>query len=152
MTVNGEFQVKLGISSDNASTPWRIYKIELFVRDPEEPGEEKTTRRGIHLESFPVSLSLSRTRASSSSTSKWTFFIRQRSVSSIFRSKYWRISSKIGFWPRRNLSLTSIDISVSESSHSIFFLDHLHSFNLDYYCQTLRLQILYEQVNMLDER
>ena len=40
ITVDGEFQVKLGITDDKASTPWRLYKIELFVRDPEEPGRE----------------------------------------------------------------------------------------------------------------
>ena len=40
ITVDGEFQVKLGITDDKASTPWRLYKIELFVRDPEEPGKE----------------------------------------------------------------------------------------------------------------
>lgn len=39
ITVDGEFQVKLGIMDDKVSTPWRLYQIELFIRDPEEPGK-----------------------------------------------------------------------------------------------------------------
>jgi hypothetical protein len=38
LTVDGEFEVKLGITSDNLSTPWQIYKTTLFLRDLEEPG------------------------------------------------------------------------------------------------------------------
>ena len=38
LTVDGEFEVKLGIINDNLSSPWRIYKTKLFLQDPEEPG------------------------------------------------------------------------------------------------------------------
>jgi hypothetical protein len=39
LTVNNEFQMKLGITSDELTSPWVLYKIEVFVRDSEEPGQ-----------------------------------------------------------------------------------------------------------------
>lgn len=39
MAVEGEFEVKLGITSDNLFAPWYVYKTKLFLRDPEEPGK-----------------------------------------------------------------------------------------------------------------
>ncbi len=38
LAVDGEFEVKLGITSDNLFAPWHVYKTKLFLRDPEEPG------------------------------------------------------------------------------------------------------------------
>ena len=38
LAVEGEFEVKLGITSDNLFAPWHVYKTKLFLRDPEEPG------------------------------------------------------------------------------------------------------------------
>jgi len=38
LAVEGEFEVKLGITSDNIFAPWHVYKTKLFLRDPEEPG------------------------------------------------------------------------------------------------------------------
>ena len=38
LAVEGEFEVKLGITSDNLFAPWYVYKTKLFLRDPEEPG------------------------------------------------------------------------------------------------------------------
>ena len=43
LAVEGEFEVKLGITSDNLFAPWHVYKTKLFLRDPEEPGEIDTT-------------------------------------------------------------------------------------------------------------
>lgn len=40
LAVEGEFEVKLGITSDNLFAPWHVYKTKLFLRDPEEPGRE----------------------------------------------------------------------------------------------------------------
>jgi hypothetical protein len=41
LSVHGEFEVKLGITSDSSLSPWHIYKTELFVRDSEEPGRSR---------------------------------------------------------------------------------------------------------------
>jgi hypothetical protein len=38
LAVEGEFEVKLGITNDNLFAPWHVYKTKLFLRDPEEPG------------------------------------------------------------------------------------------------------------------
>ncbi|CAF0742948.1 unnamed protein product [Adineta ricciae] len=40
LAVEGEFEVKLGITSDNLFAPWHVYKTKLFLRDPEEPEQE----------------------------------------------------------------------------------------------------------------
>lgn len=40
LAVDGEFEVKLGITSDNLFAPWHVYKTRLFLRDPEEPEQE----------------------------------------------------------------------------------------------------------------
>ncbi|CAF2842556.1 unnamed protein product [Rotaria sp. Silwood2] len=37
LTVDREFEVKLGITNDNLSSPWRLYQTKLFLQDPEEP-------------------------------------------------------------------------------------------------------------------
>jgi hypothetical protein len=41
LAVEGEFEVKLGITNDNLFAPWHVYKTKLFLRDPEEPGINK---------------------------------------------------------------------------------------------------------------
>ncbi len=41
LAVDGEFEVKLGITSDNLFAPWHLYKTKLFLRDPEEPGTKQ---------------------------------------------------------------------------------------------------------------
>lgn len=38
LTVEREFEVKLGIINDNLSSSWRLYQTKLFLQDPEEPG------------------------------------------------------------------------------------------------------------------
>lgn len=38
LAVEGEFEVKLGVMSDNLFASWHVYKTKLFLRDPEEPG------------------------------------------------------------------------------------------------------------------
>jgi len=38
LTVDGEFEVKLGVINDNLSSSWHVYQIKLFLRDTEEPG------------------------------------------------------------------------------------------------------------------
>ncbi|CAF0730411.1 unnamed protein product [Rotaria sp. Silwood1] len=40
LAVDGEFEVKLGIKSDNLFASWHVYKTKLFLRDPEEPEQE----------------------------------------------------------------------------------------------------------------
>lgn len=40
LAVDGEFEVKLSVKSDNLFAPWHIYKTKLFLRDPEEPEQE----------------------------------------------------------------------------------------------------------------
>jgi len=40
LRVDGEFEVKLGVTSDNNSAPWRVYKVQLFIKDLEEPEEK----------------------------------------------------------------------------------------------------------------
>ncbi|CAF4216159.1 unnamed protein product, partial [Rotaria magnacalcarata] len=40
LTVDGEFEVKLGITNDNLSSSWRLYQTKLFVQDPEEPEQD----------------------------------------------------------------------------------------------------------------
>ncbi|CAF2044531.1 unnamed protein product [Rotaria magnacalcarata] len=40
LAVDGEFEVKLGITSDNLFASWHLYKTKLFLRDPEEPEQE----------------------------------------------------------------------------------------------------------------
>jgi len=45
LAVDGEFEVKLGITSDNLFAPWHVYKTKLFLRDPEEPGIKKKNQK-----------------------------------------------------------------------------------------------------------
>ena len=42
LAVDGEFEVKLGITSDYLFAPWHVYKTKLFLRDSEEPGKIKS--------------------------------------------------------------------------------------------------------------
>ncbi|CAF1461019.1 unnamed protein product [Rotaria sordida] len=37
LSVDEEFEVKLGIVNDNPPSPWHIYQTKLFLRDTEEP-------------------------------------------------------------------------------------------------------------------
>ena len=39
LLVKDEFQVTLGVTNDDLSSPWHIIKIELFAYDAEEPGK-----------------------------------------------------------------------------------------------------------------
>ncbi|UJR23584.1 hypothetical protein I4U23_026573 [Adineta vaga] len=40
LTVDGEFEVRLGIINDNLSSLWQVYQTKLFLRDSEEPEQE----------------------------------------------------------------------------------------------------------------
>ncbi|CAF0747923.1 unnamed protein product [Adineta ricciae] len=40
LSVEGEFEVRLGVANDNLSSPWYIYQTKLFLRDSEEPEQE----------------------------------------------------------------------------------------------------------------
>lgn len=55
LAVDGEFEVKLSVTSDNLFAPWHIYKTKLFLRDPEEPGkteERETKKKSKLIDSF----------------------------------------------------------------------------------------------------
>ncbi|CAF2875828.1 unnamed protein product [Rotaria sp. Silwood2] len=49
LAVHGEFEVKLGIKSDNLFASWHVYKTKLFLRDPEEPGMQKNNRSHLSI-------------------------------------------------------------------------------------------------------
>ena len=48
LAVDGEFEVKLGVTSDNLFAPWHVYKTKLFLRDPEEPGKSGGDEIKLH--------------------------------------------------------------------------------------------------------
>ena len=49
LSVDGEFEVKLGIKSDSFFAPWHVHKTKLFLRDPEEPGMKQYIEKKIPL-------------------------------------------------------------------------------------------------------
>jgi hypothetical protein len=83
LAVDGEFEVKLGITNDNLFAPWHVYKTRLFLRDPEEPGINKFLKK-----SNSLSFSFYRTRTCSYSAGKCKSNIKKNSNNSISRCKY----------------------------------------------------------------
>ncbi|CAF3486334.1 unnamed protein product [Rotaria socialis] len=91
LTVDGEFEVKLGITNDNLSSSWRLYQTKLFVQDPEEPEQDL-----------------------------------------VHPSQIYVLTNFIQSW-------------LNESEKPLFDLyQYLH-----YYCQSLRLQVLFEQAHRI---
>ncbi|CAF1025919.1 unnamed protein product [Rotaria sordida] len=91
LTVDREFEVKLGITNDNLSSPWRLYQTKLFLQDPEEPEQDL-----VH----PMQIKV--------------------------------LTNFIQSW-------------INESEKPLVDLYHY----LHYYCQALRLQILFEQAHRI---
>ncbi|CAF0807683.1 unnamed protein product [Adineta steineri] len=94
LAVDGEFEVKLGITSDNLFAPWHVYKTKLFLRDPEEPEQEL-----VHA-------------------------VQMQTLTNYIQS--WLIESE---------------------NPLVELYRYLH-----YYCQSLRLQVLYEQAHRIRNR
>ncbi|CAF0853162.1 unnamed protein product [Rotaria sp. Silwood1] len=91
LTVDREFEVKLGITNDNLSSSWRLYQTKLFLQDPEEPEQDL-----VH----PMQIQV--------------------------------LTNYIQSW-------------LNESEKPLVDLYHY----LHYYCQSLRLQVLYEQAHRI---